>query len=75
MLEDVTKRVRMWKEIEPFYPDQLRGLPKTSESRGTEAILNAVILSTRDARARLDERRRPAGVRESVAAAVQDRRT
>jgi squalene-hopene/tetraprenyl-beta-curcumene cyclase len=51
MLEDVTKRVRMWKEIEPFYPDQLRGLPKTSESRGTEAILNAVILSTRDARA------------------------
>jgi squalene-hopene/tetraprenyl-beta-curcumene cyclase len=51
MLEDVTKRVRMWKEIEPFYPDQLRGLPKTSESRGTEAILNAVILSARDARA------------------------
>ena len=51
MLEDVTKRVRMWKEIEPFYPDQLRGLPKTSESRGTEAILNAVILSTRDAHA------------------------
>ncbi|HEY2152289.1 MAG TPA: hypothetical protein VGH34_15880 [Vicinamibacterales bacterium] len=51
MLEDVTKRVRMWKEVEPFYPDQLRGLPKTSESRGTEAILNAVILATRDAHA------------------------
>ncbi len=51
MLEDVTKRVRMWKDIEPFYPDQLRGLPKTSESRGTEAILNAVILAARDAHA------------------------
>jgi squalene-hopene/tetraprenyl-beta-curcumene cyclase len=49
MLEFVTKRVRGWKEMEPFYPDQLRGLPKTSESRGTEAILNAVILATHDA--------------------------
>jgi squalene-hopene/tetraprenyl-beta-curcumene cyclase len=51
MLEQVTKRVRLWKEIEPFYPDQTRGLPKTSESRGTEAILNAVILATHDAAA------------------------
>ena len=51
MLDNVTKRVRLWKEVEPFYPDQTRGLPKTSESRGTEAILNAVILSTRDATA------------------------
>jgi squalene-hopene/tetraprenyl-beta-curcumene cyclase len=39
----------MWKDVEPFYPDQTRGLPKTSESRATEAILNALILSTRDA--------------------------
>jgi squalene-hopene/tetraprenyl-beta-curcumene cyclase len=49
MLEFVTKRVRLWKEVEPFYPDQTRGLPKTSESRGTEAILNAAVLSARDA--------------------------
>jgi squalene-hopene/tetraprenyl-beta-curcumene cyclase len=49
MLEQVAKRVRLWKEVEPFYSDQTRGLPKTSESRGTEAILNAVILATRDA--------------------------
>ena len=49
MLEHVVKRVTMWKDVEPFYPDQLRGLPKTSESRATEAILNALILSTRDA--------------------------
>jgi len=48
--ENVTKRVTMWKEVEPFYPDQTRGLPKTSESRGTEAVLNALILSGRDAR-------------------------
>ena len=50
--ENVTKRVTMWKDVEPFYPDQTRGLPKTSESRGTEAILNALILSGRDARGR-----------------------
>jgi squalene-hopene/tetraprenyl-beta-curcumene cyclase len=49
MLEQVTKRVRLWKDVEPFYPDQTRGLPKTSESRGTEAILNAAVLSVRDA--------------------------
>src|SRR5476651_2485349 len=40
--DNVAKRVRMWRDVEPFYPDQLRGVPKTSESRGTEAILNAL---------------------------------
>ncbi len=50
LLDNVVKRVRLWKEIAPFYPDQTRGIPKTSESRGTEAVLNAVILSSRDAR-------------------------
>jgi squalene-hopene/tetraprenyl-beta-curcumene cyclase len=49
LIANVTKRVTMWREVEPFYPDQLRGIPKTSESRATEAILNAVILSRRDA--------------------------
>jgi squalene-hopene/tetraprenyl-beta-curcumene cyclase len=35
--------------VEPFYPDQRVGLPKTSESRGTEAVMNALILASRDA--------------------------
>ena len=48
LLDNVTKRVRMWKEVEPFYPDQIRGLPKTSESRGTESILDALILVWND---------------------------
>ncbi len=48
MIDDVIKRVRLWKEVEPFYPDQTRGLPKTSESRGTESVLNALVLATRD---------------------------
>ena len=51
LLANITKRVTMWRDVEPFYPDQLRGVPKTSESRATEAILNAVILSRRDATA------------------------
>jgi len=41
--------VRMWKEVEPFYPDAKRGFPKTSESRGTESVLNALILVSYDA--------------------------
>ena len=49
MLDDVIKRVSLWREVEPFYPDQTRGLPKTSESRGTESVLNALVLATRDA--------------------------
>jgi len=44
LLANVTKRVRMWMEVEPFYPDETRGVPKTAESRGTESILNALIL-------------------------------
>ncbi len=56
-LDNVTKRVRMWKEVEPFYPDAARGVPKTAESRGTESIFNALILSryaAPDARLALD---------------------
>jgi len=49
MIAGVVKRVAMWNEVEPFYPDQTRGLPKSSESRGTEAILNALVLAARDA--------------------------
>ena len=49
LLNDVVKRVNMWRDVEPFYPDQTVGLPKTSESRGTEAVLNALVLATRDA--------------------------
>ena len=57
MLDNIVKRVRMWGEVEPFYSDQTAGLPKTSESRGTEAILNALILvwdGSPDARRALD---------------------
>jgi hypothetical protein len=49
LLNGVGRRVRLWNESQPFYPDQTFGLPKTSESRGTEAILNALILANRDA--------------------------
>src|SRR3954447_9515130 len=51
LLANVTKRVMLWREVEPFYPDQTRGVPKTSESRGTESILNALVLASRDAAA------------------------
>jgi squalene-hopene/tetraprenyl-beta-curcumene cyclase len=49
LLANVTKRVRMWKEVEPFYSDDEVGVPKTAESRGTESILNALILVSYDA--------------------------
>ena len=42
-------RARNWRDIEPWYPDQTRGIPKTSESRAIESVMNAVVLSRRDA--------------------------
>ncbi len=49
LLANVTKRVRLWSQLEPFYSDEKRGAPKTAESRGTEAVLNALILANYDA--------------------------
>lgn len=49
LVDNVTKRVQMWEKVEPFYPDKTRGIPKTAESRGTESILNALILVSQDA--------------------------
>lgn len=49
ILDNVAKRVRMWDEVAPYYPDATRGVPKTAESRGTESILNALVLVSYDA--------------------------
>jgi squalene-hopene/tetraprenyl-beta-curcumene cyclase len=48
LVQNVTKRVRLWKDIGPYYSDQ-KYIGKTEESRGTEAVLNALILAKYDA--------------------------
>jgi hypothetical protein len=50
MLASVEKRVAGWAEMVPFYSDAVHGPGKTAESRSTEAVLNAVILASVDAR-------------------------
>lgn len=50
MLASIEKRVRLWSEVEPFYPDAKYGPGKEIESRNAEAVLNAVILSSYDAK-------------------------
>jgi squalene-hopene/tetraprenyl-beta-curcumene cyclase len=47
LVDNVTKRVRLWNEVGPYYRDRAC---KAAESRGTEAVLNALILADRDAR-------------------------
>jgi squalene-hopene/tetraprenyl-beta-curcumene cyclase len=48
LIDNVTKRVRLWKDVGPYYGDQ--GYDhKTAESRGTESVLNALILASHDA--------------------------
>lgn len=49
LLDNVKKRVRLWKEVAPFYTDADRGAYKSVESRGTESVLNALILASNDA--------------------------
>lgn len=49
LLANVTKRVRLWNEVLPFYPDSPTASGKAAESRGTESILNALILTSYDA--------------------------
>ena len=50
MLASIEKRVRLWKDVEAFYPDAKYGDGKAVESRNTEAVLNAIILANYDAR-------------------------
>jgi hypothetical protein len=50
IVENVAERVRLWSEIGPYYGGQGYESAKPAESRGTEAILNALILATNDAR-------------------------
>jgi squalene-hopene/tetraprenyl-beta-curcumene cyclase len=50
LLGNVTKRVRLWNEVAPYYTDQEYGTGTVSRSRGTEAVLNALILASHDAR-------------------------
>src|SRR5262249_19846004 len=44
-LDNIAKRVSIWDEAQPFYSDAKNGAPKSTESRGTEAVLNALVLA------------------------------
>jgi hypothetical protein len=50
MLDSIRKRVRIWKDVLPFYSDALYGTGKEVESRNAESVLNAVMLASYDAR-------------------------
>lgn len=48
MLASVEKRVREWKDVQPFYSDAVYGTGKEIESRNAESVLNAFILDSYD---------------------------
>jgi len=51
LIANVRKRVQLWKDVAPYYSDH--GYDhKTAESRGTESVLNALILANYDAQSR-----------------------
>lgn len=49
LLENVVKRVRLWKQLEPFYNGEGYDASKAAESRGTESVVNALLLASYDA--------------------------
>ena len=49
IIGNLLTRARNWRDVEPWYPDQTRGIPKTSESRAIESVMNALVLVRRDA--------------------------
>jgi squalene-hopene/tetraprenyl-beta-curcumene cyclase len=49
LMDSVEKRVGNWSQMTPFYSDAADGPGKTAESHATEAVLNAVILTSYDA--------------------------
>ena len=48
LIDNVIKRVRLWRETKPYYSEEGYD-QKTPESRGTESVLNALILANYDA--------------------------
>jgi squalene-hopene/tetraprenyl-beta-curcumene cyclase len=42
LIDNVSKRVRLWQEVRPYYPDY------ADKSRGTEAVLNTLVLASHD---------------------------
>ena len=53
-IDNISKRVSLWQEVLPFYSDAKNGVPKSAEARGTEAVLNALVLARYEAPAARD---------------------
>jgi squalene-hopene/tetraprenyl-beta-curcumene cyclase len=49
ILQHVQKRVGIWSEVQPYYLDAKSGPGKSRESRSTESVLNALVLSVNSA--------------------------
>src|SRR5262245_9074374 len=49
VLDDVRTRVRRWDAVDPYYANRAGDRSKTTESRATEAVLNALMLADDDA--------------------------
>ena len=48
LLEDVRNRTDLWDQTEPYFPGNDGAPNRTAQSRGTEAVLNALVLASHD---------------------------
>lgn len=49
LIDDVRTRVRLWNETAPYYSDRYDAPGTSAQARGTESVLNALILAYDDA--------------------------
>jgi squalene-hopene/tetraprenyl-beta-curcumene cyclase len=50
LLNNVLRRVTMWNQVQPFYPNSKNGPTLAPDSRATESVINTLILSSYDQR-------------------------
>jgi len=53
-LDNLSRRVSLWNDVQPFYTDAKNGPPKSAEARSTEAVLTALALARYQAPAARD---------------------
>ncbi len=50
LLNNVLRRVTLWNQVQPFYPNSQTGPTLAADSRSTESVINTLILASYDQR-------------------------
>ena len=72
ILQNVRTRVRLWKEVKPYYTDNDYSTVRADESRATESVMNSFVLANFDAQNGQLTTRHDPGIQKYVGVAKDD---